>query len=40
LLRLAVIRSQDGTRAWALSGLVPAATIDAGAADLLAGGRA
>jgi hypothetical protein len=39
LLRLAVIRSGDGARAWALAGLVPATAIDAGAADLLAGGR-
>jgi hypothetical protein len=40
LLTLAVIRSEDGTRAWALAGLVPPDTIDSGAADLLAGGRA
>ncbi|GLZ44229.1 hypothetical protein Acsp06_04140 [Actinomycetospora sp. NBRC 106375] len=38
LLTLAVVRSQDGARAWALSGLVPRPTIDSGAADLLAGG--
>lgn len=38
LLALAVVRSEDGARAWALAGLVPPATIDSGAADLLAGG--
>jgi len=40
LLTLAVVRSPDGARAWVLSGLVPPTTIDSGAADLLAGGRA
>ncbi|MEJ2859827.1 hypothetical protein [Actinomycetospora flava] len=39
LLSLAVVRSDDGARAWALAGLVPPAAIDSGAADLLAGGR-
>ena len=40
LLTLAVVRSEDGARAWVLAGLVPAAAIDSGAADLLAGGQA
>ncbi|PVZ11927.1 hypothetical protein [Actinomycetospora cinnamomea] len=40
LLTLAVVRSNDGGRAWVLAGLVPDAAIDAGAADLLAGGAA
>ena len=39
LLTLAVVRTDDGARAWALAGLVPPAAIDSGAADLLAGGR-
>jgi hypothetical protein len=39
LLALAVVRSEDGARAWVLAGLVPPETIDAGAADLLAGGQ-
>jgi hypothetical protein len=39
LLTLAVVRSTDGTRAWALAGLVPPDAIDGGAADLLAGGQ-
>lgn len=39
LLTLAVVRSADGARAWVLSGLVPPATIDSGAADLLAGSQ-
>ncbi|GAA4860112.1 hypothetical protein GCM10023203_04110 [Actinomycetospora straminea] len=39
LLTLAVVRSDDGARAWVLAGLVPPAAIDSGATDLLAGGR-
>ena len=39
LLSLAVVRSEDGARAWVLAGLVPPAALDSGAADLLAGGR-
>ena len=39
LLTLAVVRTDDGARAWALAGLVPPSAIDSGAADLLAGGR-
>lgn len=39
LLTLAVVRTDDGARAWVLAGLAPPAAIDSGAADLLAGGR-
>jgi hypothetical protein len=39
LLTLAVVRSEDGARAWALAGLVPPPAIDSGAADLLDGGQ-
>lgn len=40
LLTLAVVRSPDGARAWALAGLVPRAAIVSGATGLVTGGQA
>ena len=39
LLTLAVVRSPDGARAWALAGLVPRAAIVSGATGLVTGGQ-